>query len=74
MKSIIMAMFLLSISAGNAFAAAVNFFIQNEDGTTKLEGPAYFWFFTAVMLGTAIVFIPVTMLYRGRTYIQGEKD
>ncbi|MFH1717363.1 MAG: MFS transporter, partial [Planctomycetota bacterium] len=33
MKSFIMAVFLLSISLGNAFTAVVNVFIQNEDGT-----------------------------------------
>jgi POT family proton-dependent oligopeptide transporter len=74
MKSIIMALYLLAVSAGNAFTAAVNYFIQNEDGSTKLEGAAYYWFFTALMLGTAIVFVPVAKLYRGRTYIQGDKD
>ena len=72
MKSFIMAVFLLSISLGNAFTAAVNAFIQNEDGSTKLAGPDYFWFFTIVMLITAVLFIFVAACYREKTYIQDE--
>lgn len=72
MKSFIMAVFLLSISLGNAFTALVNKFIQNPDGTSKLEGPTYFWFFVLVMLVTAFLFIPVARRYRVKSYIQDE--
>ena len=40
MKSIIMAMYLFSVSLGNAFTALVNQVIQNSDGTSKLSGAA----------------------------------
>ena len=69
-----MSLYLLSVSAGNAFTAAVNFFIENEDGTSKLDGADYYWFFTAVMLVTAVGFIFVAKTYRGQTYIQGDTD
>ncbi len=72
MKSFIMAVFLLSISLGNAFTAAVNAFIQNEDGTSKLAGPSYFWFFTIVMLVTAVIFIFIARGYKEKSYIQDE--
>jgi len=72
MKSFIMAVFLLSISLGNAFTAIVNAFIQNEDGTSKLAGPSYFWFFTIVMLVTAVIFIFVARGYKEKSYIQDE--
>jgi POT family proton-dependent oligopeptide transporter len=72
MKSFIMAVFLLSISLGNAFTAGVNAFIQNEDGSSKLAGPSYFWFFTIVMLVTAVLFVPVAGRYRVKEYIQDE--
>ncbi len=72
MKSFIMAIFLLSISLGNAFTAAVNIFIQNEDGTSKLPGASYYWFFAIVMLITAILFIPVAKRYPVKEYIQDE--
>jgi POT family proton-dependent oligopeptide transporter len=72
MKSFIMAIFLLTISVGNAFTAIVNKFIQNEDGTSKLEGASYFWFFVGVMVVTAVLFIPVAKRYRVKNYIQDE--
>jgi len=72
MKSFIMAVFLLSISLGNAFTAVVNIFIRNEDGTNKLPGASYYWFFTIVMSATAILFIPVARRYPVKNYIQDE--
>ena len=72
MKSFIMAIFLLSISLGNAFTAIVNAVIENEDGTRKLAGSSYFWFFTIVMLVTAVLFIFVAARYKEKSYIQDE--
>ncbi|MHC4572933.1 MAG: POT family MFS transporter [Planctomycetota bacterium] len=73
-KSFVQALFLLSISLGNAFTAIVNAFIQNEDGTSKLAGASYYWFFTIAMLVTAVLFIPVAARYRERSYIQDESS
>jgi len=73
LKSLVMAFFLMSISIGNLFTATVNFFIQNPDGSSKLEGPDYYLFFAGAMAVTAIVFIPVSMRYREKTHIQGEE-
>jgi POT family proton-dependent oligopeptide transporter len=39
-------------------------------GQTKLEGAAYFWFFTKMMLVTAIIFIPFALSYKTKTYLQ----
>jgi POT family proton-dependent oligopeptide transporter len=39
-------------------------------GGTKLEGAAYFWFFTKLMLATAVIFIPYAVFYREKTYLQ----
>jgi len=39
-------------------------------GQTRLHGAAYFRFFTWLMLGTALAFIPYALLYRPRTYLQ----
>lgn len=72
LKSLVMAIFLMSVSIGNLFTAAVNFLIQNEDGSSKLEGPEYYLFFAGAMLLTAVLFIPVAMRYREKTYIQQE--
>ncbi len=72
MKSFIMSLYLASVALGNLFTAAVNLFIQNPDGTSKLQGADYYWFFTACMAGTAVLFLIVASLYRERTYIQEE--
>lgn len=72
MKSFIMAFFMMSIAVGNLFTSAVNYFIQNEDGSSKLAGADYYWFFTSVMLITAILFLLVVKFYREKTYIHDE--
>jgi len=72
MKSLVMCTYLGSISLGNVFTAGVNFFIQNPDGSVKLKGASYFFFFVEVMLVTAVLFIFVSHFYRGRSYIQEE--
>lgn len=63
MKSLIMGFYLLSIFLGNFIAAGVNGIISNEDGTSKMEGASYFWFFTILMFVTALLFI-----FRAKTY------
>ena len=41
-------------------------------GGLTLSGASYFWFYTWLMLGTAIFFVPVAFLYKPRTYLQEE--
>jgi POT family proton-dependent oligopeptide transporter len=72
MKSIVLALYLLSISAGNLFAAAVHWFIANPDGTTKLSGAAYYNFYACISIAAAVVFIFFALRYREKTYLQGE--
>ncbi|MDD1629505.1 MAG: MFS transporter, partial [Methylococcaceae bacterium] len=64
MKSFVMAFYFLSVAIGNLFTSAVNFFIQNEDGTSKLAGADYFWFFTGLMFITAVLFLFVGKHYQ----------
>ena len=45
MKSAVMALWLFTVSMGNLFTAAVNFFIRNADGTVKMSDQQYFLFF-----------------------------
>jgi POT family proton-dependent oligopeptide transporter len=72
MKSLIQSVELLAISLGNAFAAVVHNVITNEDGTSKLPGASYYWFFVISMLVTAFIFIPVARWYKPKEYIQDE--
>jgi proton-dependent oligopeptide transporter, POT family len=76
MKSFVMGFALLPITAGNLFVSAVNDYIADEKklGNTVLQGADYFWFFTAVMFATAVVYVAWSQFYRGRTYIQGEAE
>ncbi|WP_456416890.1 POT family MFS transporter [Thiolapillus sp.] len=70
MKSFIMALFMLSVSLGNIFTSAVNFFIQNEDGSLLLTGAEYFWFFTLLMAVTAVLFALLTPFIKDKTILQ----
>ncbi len=72
LKSVVMALFLLSVSLGNAFTALVNYVIQNADGTVWLEGAAYYWFFAWVMLGVSLLFLVVTRQYQPRIWLQDD--
>ncbi|MEE9346216.1 MAG: MFS transporter, partial [Methylococcales bacterium] len=73
MKSFIMAFFMLSIALGNLLTSMVNFFIQNADGTSKLAGADYFWFFTGLMLITAFLFMLIIRFYKETVILQEEQ-
>ncbi|MEO8447094.1 MAG: POT family MFS transporter [bacterium] len=70
MKSFIMGLWLLSVSLGNGITAIVNVIILNPDGTSKLNGSEYFWFFAILMFVTAVAFIFMAMRYKVENYIQ----
>jgi len=73
MKSFIMSFYLLAIALGNAFTALFNLLIQDAEGNSKITDVQYFWFFTGMMLLTALIFIPVARRYKMHNYIQEEK-
>jgi POT family proton-dependent oligopeptide transporter len=72
MKAVIMAIYLLAISAGNAFTALVHVFIANPDGTVKLQGAAYYNFFAILMIACVAVYIFVAKAYREKSYLQSD--
>jgi len=74
MKSLVMALFMLSISAGNLFTSGVNFFIRNPDGSSKLPGASYYWFFTGLMAVAAFIFMFVAQRYKVKIYTQDVPD
>ncbi len=74
MKSLVMGLFLASVTLGNLFTAAVNLIIENPDGSASLEGASYYLFFSGTMLVTAILFVPIAMWYKGKTYIQEDES
>lgn len=64
MKSLVMAVYFSSITLGNVFTTLVNLFIQNSDGSSKLPGASYYWFFTALIAATAVGFIFASRLFK----------
>src|SRR5439155_11702024 len=74
LKSLVMCTYLIAVSLGNQFTAAVNFFIQNPDGSVKLKGANYFMFFVIVLLVTGVLFAIVTPFYRGKIYLQDQAE
>jgi POT family proton-dependent oligopeptide transporter len=72
LKAMVQALYLLSISAGNAFTALVHVFIANPDGSVKLTGPAYYNFFAALSIGCVAVWVFVAKAYKEHAYIQGD--
>ena len=75
MKSVIMACWLLTVSIGNLYTAGINRMISS--GTLDdwdLTGARYYWFWLWAMLATAVLFIPASMLFRGKLYLQGEES
>lgn len=70
MKSLIMSLWLASVTLGNAFTALVNKVIERPGDKPLLDGTSYYWFFVIAMLVTAVVWIPVSMRFREKTYIQ----
>lgn len=71
LKSLVMGLFLLSVSLGNVFTSLVNVLIQNTDGTSTLAGADYYLFFAALMLVTSVAFGAYSMRYRDQSHLQG---
>jgi len=74
MKSFVMSFYLVAVAIGNLFTSLINLFIQNADGTSKLAGASYFWFFTALMLVTAVLFTIMVLKYKETAYIQSRAN
>jgi POT family proton-dependent oligopeptide transporter len=72
MKSLVMSLYMAAVALGNLFTSAVNFFIENPDGSSRLAGASYFWFFAALMLVTALGFVWHSRHYKEQTYLQEE--
>jgi POT family proton-dependent oligopeptide transporter len=72
MKSMVMAVYLWSITAGNAFTALVHAVIERRDGTLMLSGPSYYLFFTGLAVAATVVFAFVASKYTEKTHLQDE--
>lgn len=62
LKSLVMSLFMVSVAVGNLLTALVNQSIPDGEGV--LRGAGYFWFFTGLMLLTALIFTQVGKRYQ----------
>jgi POT family proton-dependent oligopeptide transporter len=69
LKSFFMGYFLLSVSLGNFITAQINKLIGS--GAIKLYGASYYWFFTALVTVTGVIFVLFAKTYKEEKYIQG---
>lgn len=58
----------IAIEASDFESVTTEKFIGGSSGMTTMEGASYFRFFTYIMLGTAILFIPFTLVYTYNTF------
>lgn len=70
LKSFVMSFYLLSVSAGNFIAAFVNKFIQNPDGSPKINETTYFLFFVILALLAALALYIYSTRYSEESYLQ----
>lgn len=70
LKSLIMGLYLLSVTLGNTITSLVNKLIQDESGKATLTGSDYYMFFAYLMLGATIVYMFYARFYRGKTFVQ----
>ncbi|MGB8853745.1 MAG: POT family MFS transporter [Pirellulales bacterium] len=74
MKSLVMSLYLLSVSLGNLFTAAVNMATKDAAGNSTLTGERYYWFFAGCMAAATVLMVPVLAWYRPREYLQREAE
>ena len=65
-----MPFYMAAVAVGNLLTSAVNFFIANPNGSSRLTGASYFWFFTGLMLITAVGFVWHSRNFKEHTYLQ----
>jgi len=63
MKSLVMALFLLTVSLGNYLTSGVKFLLADEQGASKLEVSSEFWFWTLLMTVGATLYIFISRKY-----------
>ncbi len=70
MKSWIMALFYLTIAAGNLFTGLVNFAVDAVFGANHGIDASYFWFFAGLMTLTTLGFIPISRGFNIELHLQ----
>ncbi len=63
MKSLVMALFLLTVSLGNYLTSAIKFILADESGDLRFQGAGEFWFWTILMGAGATLYVLVSSKY-----------
>ncbi len=71
LKSIVMSLYLLSISLGNLLTSGVNYVIA-QMGPDALSGAGYYLFFAAIMAVASVLFVIAASRYRGQVQLQSQ--
>jgi POT family proton-dependent oligopeptide transporter len=71
LKSVVMAVYLLSVWLGNLITAVVNGVIQNPDGSSRISELQYYLLFAGGMGAAAVCFVIVARNYNVQNYVQG---
>ncbi len=69
MKSTIMACYLLSITLGNVLVSIIQTNIKNGGFFAQFHGAGFFWLFTGICFGTAIIYMILSPRIKERSYI-----
>ena len=64
LKSVVMALFLLTVSLGNYLASGVKFLLVDQNGNFLLSGASEFWFWTILVCISASLFKIVAARYK----------
>jgi POT family proton-dependent oligopeptide transporter len=71
MKSLVMALNVLSVTIGNLFTAFINYMIGLIPSfKLMMQGANYYWFFTGIALVAACLFIRVALTFKEEAYLQ----
>jgi POT family proton-dependent oligopeptide transporter len=70
MKSLVMALFLLTVSLGNYLTSGVKFLLADEQGASRLEVSNEFWFWTLFMTAGATLYIFISRKYTVNVFLQ----
>ena len=73
-KALVMSLNLGAVSLGNAVTLIVNQQILLPNGDERLSGANYYLFFAALVGAAGVLFMGVAMIYRGKTYIEGDDE
>jgi POT family proton-dependent oligopeptide transporter len=69
MKSTIMGCYLLMVTLGNVLVSMIQKNIEHGGFFAQFKGAAFFWLFTGICAGTAVLFMIISPMIKEKNYI-----